>query len=154
MKEQERISAADWRRDARKSVPESAVQQQICRYLTARQIPHTVTDAALTYNRQGKRVVRVSSGWPDVTACLPGGQLLAIECKRPVGGRLRYEQAVTLAHLQQQGAIVVIARDLVEVETAIRLRVTPAATQDEIGKAMARGPEAVKRSAPRRIAAK
>ena len=146
----------DWRKAIKASIPEEAVQRDICAYLRARQIPHTVTDAALAYNAKGRRVVRVSGGWPDVTAVLPeDGRLLAIECKKPVDGRLRYDQAVTLTALIRARAIVVIARDLAEVETAIRLRVTPAATLDEIAKTLARGPEKKRATrAPKRIATK
>ena len=49
-------------------------------------------------------------GCPDVLACLPpGGRLLAVEVKRPHGGRLSQLQKVTLMKLKAIGALTVVA---------------------------------------------
>lgn len=156
MKPQPNISAADWRKDALKSKTEAIVQAEICQWLRLHGIPHTVSDATLSYNAKGQRVVRVSEGWPDITAVLRAhrGRMLAIECKHAAGGVLRYEQALTLSALESAGALVVIARSIDDVTAAIEAEAAPLATQREIAAAIAKGPNVKKRRAAKRIIAK
>jgi hypothetical protein len=118
-----------------KSVGESQVQRAIVDYLTARRIPHSITDATQTFNKHGQQVRRVKTGWPDITACY-AGHFLAIEVKRPIGGRLSREQAVTLESLWRQGALILIARSVDDLMALLEAKKTPQSTLDEIQKAL------------------
>lgn len=116
-----RITAAEYRKLARKHETEAQIQKAICQYLAAQRIPHSVTDATESFNRNGQRVRRVRRGWPDVVGCIPtriagnnGGAFLAIECKS-AKGRLRPDQARTLHELYQAGALVCVARSVDDV---------------------------------------
>lgn len=113
------------------SVGESQVQRAIVDYLTLKQIPHSITDASQSFNRNGQQVRRVKTGWPDLTACY-AGHFLAIEVKRPIGGRLSPEQAATLHSLWQQGALIVVARSLDDVIALLETKQTPQTTLAEI----------------------
>lgn len=140
-----RISLAEYRskhrRQSEKAKKESAVQAEVCALLHTLGIRHAVTDASASFNARGERRTRVTRHWPDVTACLaPHGRLLAIECKRPVNGRLSYGQAVLLRDLEQQGALVVIPRSAGELWDAIQANETPASTLAEIETTLAKGP--------------
>ena len=153
MSEQQHISAKQWRRDALKSRTEADVVADARQWLDAERLPYSITDATLTYNANGHRVVRVRKGWPDITICC-NGRFIGAEAKRPVGGKLDYEQAVTLSRLHNNGAVVVIFRDVEDLQHAMRLMVTPAATLDEIAATLAKGPnvKTKKRQAKQRIA--
>lgn len=140
MSDTPRISAGDWRRDALKSRTEADVVADARQWLDAQRIPYSLTDATISYNAKGQRVVRVGQGWPDLTICHQG-RFVAAEAKRPVGGKLRYDQAVMLARLHKAGGVVVVFRGTDELQHALRLLVTPAAALDEIRAAIAKGPE-------------
>jgi hypothetical protein len=92
---------------------EADIQVAIVAELRARGIPHSVTNAALSYNGKGQIVRRIDPGWPDITACWHG-LLLAIECKS-ARGKLRPEQAQTLHRLHLDGALIVVARSVEDV---------------------------------------
>ncbi|HXG65021.1 MAG TPA: VRR-NUC domain-containing protein [Blastocatellia bacterium] len=104
-----------------KQSSEATIQAAICELLTLKRIPFSVTDSSRVIGPDGRlRRRKVSAaGWPDITACLPGGRLLAIEVKS-ASGRLRISQRAVLERLQQQGALVVIARDVSDVASAIK----------------------------------
>lgn len=117
------------------------VKAEVVKALTALGVPHTVTEAKRSYNQQGRQVHRVSQGWPDITACWPkSGQLMAIECKRPVGGKLSFVQAACLDRLWRAGAIVVIARSVDDILQAVADGKTSTQAQQEIAQALQRGP--------------
>jgi len=107
----ERISIEQGRKILRDSASEAQIQNAIIAYLRAQRIPHTITEAKRSYNERGRLVRRIAPGWPDITGCVLGGVLLAIECKS-AKGRLRPDQARTLHALYQAGALVVIARSV------------------------------------------
>lgn len=99
---------------------ERGLQKAVLQYLTLLGIPATATDASLHFGRDGKPRRKVTyTGWPDVTGCLPGGRLLAIELKS-AQGRLRPEQARTIDVLRSAGALAFVARSIDEVERALR----------------------------------
>lgn len=129
------ITRASIKRRLLASVGEAEVQRAITDYLTARRIPHSITDAAQAFNKNGQQVRRVKSGWPDITCCY-AGHFLAIEVKRPIGGRLSREQAVTLESLWRQGALILIARSVDDLIALLASKKTPPATLDEIRKAL------------------
>jgi hypothetical protein len=117
---------------------ENSVQDAICDYLKLHKIPFSRTDATEAYNRKGQRIKRVGKGWPDVTACLPGGRIYAIEVKKAVGGVLSYDQALTLDSIRRMGGLIVIARSIDCVIAAMVGGVRPCDLA-EIEKAIARG---------------
>src|SRR5262245_48378807 len=119
-----KLSINEGRKILRDSATHKEIQSAVTDYLDVQRIPYTETDATESYNRHGQRVRRVREGWPDVTACLRGGVLGAIEVKT-AKDRLRPEQARTLHDLYLQGALICIARsvdDLVEVLKTWRIR--------------------------------
>lgn len=60
-----------------------------------------------------------SAGSPDILGCLPGGRLLAIECKTETG-KLSQDQEQFLGHLRALGAVVVVARGINDIEACLR----------------------------------
>lgn len=110
---------------------EASVQETILGYLRSHRIPHTITEAKRSFNQRGQQVARVKRGWPDITACY-GGAFVAIECKRPVGGRLSLIQAIELDALVKAGALVVIARSLGDVVRLFDTKQTSDTTINEI----------------------
>lgn len=119
---------------------EHEVQSAILEYLRLKKIPHTITESKRSFNQRGQLVRRINPGWPDITACHPvTGQLIAIECKRAIGGSLSFDQAVTLEGLFQCGALVVVARSIDEVATLIETRRVSEATKSEIAERLAKG---------------
>lgn len=110
--------------EARATATEAQIQRAITDYLRAQRIPHSVTDATESFNRNGQRVRRVTSGWPDITGCVWDGVMLCCEVKS-AKGRLRPEQARMLHDLYMAGALVCIARsvdDLIETLQAGKMR--------------------------------
>ena len=100
--------------------PEREVQRAICEYLTLCKIPFSITDATAVLNLQGKRVTsKARLGWPDITAVLPEGRALFIECKSTIG-RVRPEQASMHKILEAQGAVVIVARSIDDVASVFR----------------------------------
>lgn len=75
----------------------------------------------------GGRFIRFGfKGCPDVLGLLRDGRFLACEVKA-AAGRLRPEQAVFLALVQQHGGISFVARNALDVLAALRV-----ATDDEV----------------------
>lgn len=59
------------------------------------------------------------TGLPDRMAVLPGGRLLAIECKRPDGGHVSPKQRWWLARLRDAGALALVVSDVRELRSAL-----------------------------------
>jgi hypothetical protein len=133
------ISPHAIQRAVEKSTSEASVQATILGYLRARRIPHTITEAKQSFNQNGQQVCRLAVGWPDITACFEG-RFLGIEVKRPVGGRLRYLQAIELEALYKNGALVVIARRVEDVIVLLETRQVSQATKNEITATLSKGP--------------
>ncbi len=148
------ISLQEGRKELRANALEDEVQSAIQAYLRLQKVPHTITNAKEAFSRYGKRIEVVEEGWPDVTCVEPGtgdghpslgGKLLAIECKRAVGGVLEYEQAVCLQMLWEAKAVIVIARSIDDVVEVRRTGRPTQAMIDEILKAIAKGPNLKKK---------
>src|SRR5262245_37274873 len=107
------------------------IQSAVTEYLDWQRIPYGETDAALAFNLYGQRIERVTEGWPDVTACFPGGVMAPIEVKT-AGDHLRPDQARILYRLLKQGAICIIARSVDDVIEARRLGRTRPKDVEEI----------------------
>jgi len=112
---------------------EAQIQDAICRYLSIKRIPHSITDASRCWTRVGKvGRSRVAPGWPDITACVPvkfkigenlwnypwAGLFLAIEVKAK-NGQVRKVQRLRLDELKRAGAIVIVARSVEDVMRVI-----------------------------------
>lgn len=110
---------------------EASVVADVLRYLTkvlgweawrvnggAARVPAELVDGR--YRKA--RTVRFSSrnGLPDIIAIAPpSGRHVAIECKHPKGGRLRPSQKEHLEAAERSGALVIVARDVLDVVRAL-----------------------------------
>src|ERR1041385_2391424 len=98
---------------------EREIQESICKVLTLYGIVHSVTDASRSFTPDGGARSKVRKHWPDVTAVLPGGRALFIECKT-AKGKATPGQLAMLDRLQKQGAVAVIARSGFEVHALLK----------------------------------
>jgi len=95
---------------------EAQIQRSICDLLDL-VLPglYSVTDASRTWSKSGLvRKSKVRQGWPDLTGCLPGGRMFAVEVKKP-GGRLKAGQKESIQALVRSGAAVLVAFSLDQV---------------------------------------
>jgi hypothetical protein len=76
-----------------------------------RKVVLAVTDAGVL---QGIKC-GIPKGWPDITACLPGGRFLGIECKAPKGTQSE-EQKMFQALIEGLGGIYILARSVEDVK--------------------------------------
>jgi hypothetical protein len=90
------------------SATEAAVVRAVVRELDARSITHWNVGPA-----------NGETGLPDRMAVLPGGRLLAIECKRPGGGRVSPKQRWWLGRLRDAGALALVVSDVRELRSAL-----------------------------------
>jgi len=98
---------------------EADIQKGICELLELMQIPFSVTDASRSFGPDGKpRRGKVRKSWPDLIGCLPGGRMLAVEVKTATGG-FQPGQEEMLERLGKQGALVIVARSIDDVRTAL-----------------------------------
>ena len=95
--------------------PESAVLRACLHYLSLRGIEHFRfnSGAAMLPGRGGKlQPVRFGAkGAPDILGVLPGGRMVAVECKAS-DGKLRPEQELFLERLRAAGALCIVARSV------------------------------------------
>jgi hypothetical protein len=89
--------------------PEKQVQKEIGVWLAQKGIPFAVTDAGVLYGVSAG----IPRGWPDITACWPGGRFVGIECKA-AKGRQSEDQAVYQRDIQAQGGRYVLAHSFAE----------------------------------------
>jgi hypothetical protein len=112
----QRMSAKEYQRMA----AEKDIQAGICNYLRLKNIPYAVTDASLMVAKDGtKRRKVTTSGWPDVTAVLTGGQFLGIETKT-AKGVLSADQIACHKSITDMGGIVIVPRSLEDAMDALR----------------------------------
>jgi hypothetical protein len=98
--------------------PEAKIQKEIVRWLVQHGAVVAITDAgALSKFGLGAKC-GIPVGWPDITACLPGGRFLGVECKAPKGvqseAQVRFQIAV-----EKRGGIYILARSLAELVVAL-----------------------------------
>lgn len=135
-----KIGLREYRKETLRRKKEDAVRAEILDYLTRQGIPRAKTDAAEGLTLNGNPLFSVTPGWPDITACGPGGKILGIECKRPIGDKgLDYDQAVCLESLWMRGGLILVARDVSEVEILFATGKVPQATLDEVRERLAKG---------------
>ena len=80
--------------------------------LALRGIPHWRQNTGAT--TVGRRFIRFGvKGASDILAVLPpNGRMLAVECKRPKGGRLSEDQAAFLANVRDAGGIALVVNNV------------------------------------------
>jgi hypothetical protein len=141
----DRIPIQEGRKLLQAQATHKQIQTAVEEYLTLRGIPCSATDATESYNRKGQRVRRVEEGWPDVTGCCCvrtvfgsfSGIFLAVEVKT-AKDRLRPAQAKVLHDLYQAGALVVVARSVDDLISALDAGKAPAETLAEIAETLAK----------------
>lgn len=124
-----------WAPILRDEASEAQIQNAIREYLHLRKVPHTVSDASVYPEPDGKRRrAKVDPDWPDISGTLPpeilaGGRSLYIEVKskkgrlnRPRMVKLKRRtvwtrgQKAVLEELREAGAVAFVARSVTEVE--------------------------------------
>ena len=101
---------------------EAALVRAVIEYLTARGAKAWRNNAGviLLQSATGRtRAVTMSEkGLPDVVGVLPGGRMVAVECKRP-GNTLSGFQKYQLEELRTRNALVIVAYSIKDVEVAL-----------------------------------
>ena len=105
----------------KKEKTESQIQLDITRFLDSTPLKdlYTITNASLT--TKGRHIRRGKAhrvGWPDITGCLPGGRMSAIEVKTATG-KLSKDQKEVMIALSQAGAVAIVARSVRTVSDAL-----------------------------------
>lgn len=100
------------------SNPETKLQRQILDYLALRRIMAWRNNSG--WLKIGQRVIQMApAGSPDIIGILPGGRFLGIECKMQREG-LSIEQRKFCRRLQDNGALVFVARSVGDVERELK----------------------------------
>ena len=97
-------------RELLKSVKESAVIKEVQAVIdaTGLQVQRINTGAFVTGTGSDRRYVRsAKKGTLDFEGYDKHGRFLAIECKRPIGGRISPEQAARMADINNKGGIAI-----------------------------------------------
>ena len=111
-------------RELLKSVKESAVIKEVQTVINATglQVQRINTGAFTTGTGSGRRYIRsAEKGTLDFESCDNHGRFLAIECKRPVGGRISPEQAARIDGINKKGCIAFTARSGTEALTLLEI---------------------------------
>jgi hypothetical protein len=124
---QERLTLAEYKRQARKAAPErdtTSAHDSLVRacvdYLTLLSVPAYPINQVPRRRKDGTyRTSGAPSGFPDIVACLPSGRMLAVECKTGKA-RLRKDQVRVLQELCDAGALVVRVRSVDDLWDALR----------------------------------
>jgi len=93
---------------------ENAIKRSILEYLKYRGIPATKHQSGTIF-MHGRVIELGEAGWPDIIAILPGGRLLGIEVKTKTGS-LEDTQKARFIELEKQGALIIIAQNVEDVE--------------------------------------
>ena len=107
-----------------KSVKESAVIKEVQAVINATglQVQRINTGAFTTGTGNNRRYVRsAKKGTLDFEGYDNHGRFLAIECKRPIGGRISPEQAARIDDINKKGGIVFTARSGTEELTLLEI---------------------------------
>ena len=105
-------------RRRRNKKPESKVQKAIAAYLRSLGAVVAITDAGIL-NKMGLGMsCGIPTGWPDITACMPGGRFLGVECKAPKG-RQSVEQKNMQTQIELSCGLYILARSLDELKAEL-----------------------------------
>jgi hypothetical protein len=99
--------------------PEAKVQAQIVAWLLSKGAIVAITDAGSLAKLGLGISTGVPTGWPDITACLPGGRFLGVECKAPEG-RQSTAQIKFQVMIEKRGGLYVLAHSVVELVAKLR----------------------------------
>ena len=107
--------------ESKKSKRESSVVAEVLRYLESRPDVFAWRNNTGGAYRPGSRVpIRFGlRGSGDILGLIAGGRFLAVECKRPVGGRQSPDQRAFQVRVEALGGLYVLARDVGDVATAL-----------------------------------
>lgn len=110
---------------------ESAIVRACLDYLAARQILAWRNNTTGLYDPARKRFREFNSlrGVSDILGVLPGGRLLAVECKSRKG-KLTFDQHWFMDCLYQLGAVGIVARSVADLEEGLRKAGIPCQARD------------------------
>lgn len=92
-----------------KKIPEAEVVEQVKQIIKATGLKLQRINTGCF--KVGKRFIRTAdAGTLDFEGYDNHGRFCAIECKRPVGGRLSPEQAARIADINEKGGVAFVAR--------------------------------------------
>lgn len=106
------VSASPVKRRKRKR-PEAKVQKAIVALLLQLKAVVAVTDAGVLAKMGLNMGCGIPKGWPDITACLLGGQFLGVECKVP-GGRQSDAQKQMQKRIEELDGLYILASSVEE----------------------------------------
>lgn len=105
----------------RRRKPEAKVQKAIVLWLNAEVgAVLAVTDAGVLSKMGLNMSCGIPAGWPDITACLPGGRFLGIEVKS-ARGRQSDAQKFIQARIEKAGGLYILAHSLDEAKKILGL---------------------------------
>jgi hypothetical protein len=98
--------------------PENRVKTEVLKYLKLRHIYCWSNPSGAVRIRPGKFMSFGLKGSADILGCLPGGKILAVECKAE-RGRLSPEQKQFLTEIRDLGGMAVVAKSYRDIEAAL-----------------------------------
>jgi hypothetical protein len=98
--------------------PENRVKTEVLKYLKLRQIKAWSNPSGAVRIRPGKFMSFGLKGSADILGCLPGGKILAVECKAE-RGRLSPEQRQFLEDIKALGGLAIVAKSYQDIEMAL-----------------------------------
>jgi hypothetical protein len=104
---------------SRSDTPENRIKRECLDYLKLRHIYCWSNPSGAVRIRPGKFMSFGLKGSADILGCLPGGKILAVECKAG-HGRLSSEQRDFLADIKALGGMAVVARSWTDIDQALR----------------------------------
>lgn len=103
----------------RRGNPERAVQRACLAELRRLGCLVVVTDAGAAYRAGAFFGDAIPRGWPDITALLPDGRFVGIECKAP-HGRQSTAQKRMETEIRRRNGIYILARSAEDVRKGIQ----------------------------------
>ena len=95
-------------------IPESEVLRQCMAYLYARRIFCWRNNTGAAKTEDGRFVRFGLPGASDIIGILPGGKLIAVECKR-TSGKVSPQQQAFLDRVEREGGVAVIATSVEDI---------------------------------------
>jgi hypothetical protein len=102
-----------------KQITEKDVMRIVEEYLTVHKIFHWRNNTG-AYKDKTRFIRYGKQGSADFIGVCPDGRFLAIECKRPVGGRLTIDQIDFLHNVCMNGGIGLVVSSLESLETQLQ----------------------------------
>jgi hypothetical protein len=102
-------------------IPERDVLYAVSGYLFVKGIFHWRNNTGAY--KEGSRYIRYGApGSSDIIGICPDGRFLAVECKRPRGGRLTEKQREFLGRVNAAGGVGIVATSVEELEKQLKER--------------------------------